>query len=145
MYFLGAEHGVLARAVAVARARHPGLRMAGSHHGYFGPDEEPALVDEIAAARPDMLFIGMTSPKKEIFLARHGARIGAAVCHGVGGSLDVLAGKVQRAPALWQQLGLEWLYRVKQEPRRLWRRYLVTNSQFLWLVARDRLRGAAHR
>ena len=145
VYFLGAEPDVLERAVAVARARHPGLRTAGSHHGYFRPDEEPALVEAIAAARPDMLFIGMTSPKKEIFLARHGARIGAAVCHGVGGSLDVLAGKVGRAPALWQRLGLEWLYRVKQEPRRLWRRYLVTNSQFLWLVARDVLRGGSQR
>jgi len=76
----------------------------------------------------------MTSPKKERFLSRWSRRLDVPVCHGVGGSFDVLAGHVQRAPDRWQRLGLEWLYRVKQEPRRLWKRYLTTNSAFLVMV-----------
>ena len=82
----------------------------------------------------------MSSPKKECFIARWSEQIGVPVCHGVGGSFDVLAGKVRRAPLAWQRLGLEWLYRVKQEPRRLWRRYLVTNSVFCALVLSELLR-----
>ncbi len=77
----------------------------------------------------------MTSPKKERFLARWSPRLDVPVCHGVGGSFDVLAGLVRRAPERWQRLGLEWLYRVKQEPRRLARRYLTTNTAFLVMLA----------
>ena len=80
-----------------------------------------------------MLFLGMISPKKEIFLAAHGDRLGVPVLHGVGGSFDVLAGVTRRAPRRWQRLGLEWAYRLVQEPRRLWRRYLTTNTRFIWL------------
>jgi N-acetylglucosaminyldiphosphoundecaprenol N-acetyl-beta-D-mannosaminyltransferase len=92
------------------------------------------LADVIAAARPDLLFVAMTSPKKEVFLARWADRMGVPVCHGVGGAFDVLAGKVKRAPKGWQVFGFEWLYRVLQEPRRLWKRYLVTNLLFGKLV-----------
>lgn len=140
VYCLGAEAETLARAVDRMRADHAGLKVVGQQHGYFGPDEEHEVAGRIAESRPDVLFVAMTSPKKEQFLARWRGRIGAPVCHGVGGSFDVLAGKVQRAPERWQRLGLEWLYRVKQEPRRLWRRYLVTNTVFCGLVAAEILR-----
>jgi N-acetylglucosaminyldiphosphoundecaprenol N-acetyl-beta-D-mannosaminyltransferase len=98
------------------------------------------VADAIAAAKPDVLFVAMTSPMKERFMARWSARMNVPVCHGVGGSFDVMAGKVERAPALWQRLGLEWLYRVKQEPGRLWKRYLFTNVAFVKLVAREWVR-----
>jgi len=137
VYCLGAEPETLTRAVERMRADHPGLSVVGQQHGYFGADEETAVAERIAASRPDILFVAMTSPKKEKFLARWRTKLGAPVCHGVGGSFDVLAGKVQRAPPGWQRLGLEWLYRVKQEPRRLWRRYLVTNTVFCGLVAAE--------
>ena len=81
----------------------------------------------------------MTSPRKERFVASFGERTGAKVVHGVCGSFDVLAGAVKRAPRTWQRLGLEWLYRALQEPRRLGRRYLSTNVAFVALVARERL------
>jgi N-acetylglucosaminyldiphosphoundecaprenol N-acetyl-beta-D-mannosaminyltransferase len=145
VYLLGAEPEVLEAAARVVRERHPRLRLAGSHHGYFSAAEEPALVETIAATRPDLLFVGMSSPKKEIFLSRWGERIGAPICHGVGGSIDVMAGKVRRAPGVWQKAGVEWLYRVLQEPRRLWRRYLVTNTMFLWMVLRDLTGLRSHR
>jgi N-acetylglucosaminyldiphosphoundecaprenol N-acetyl-beta-D-mannosaminyltransferase len=144
-YFLGAEQAVLEQMLAVVRERHPNLRIAGSHHGYFSRNEEAVLAREIRATNPDLLFVAMTSPMKEVFLARWGSEIGAAVCHGVGGSFDVLAGKVQRAPLGWQRLGLEWLYRLLQEPGRLWRRYLVTNAVFAWMVLRDLVRPLGQR
>ena len=103
-----------------AKYRH--VRVVGHHHGYFTPAEEPAVVAAIAAAQPDILLVGISSPEKERFLARWSGQLGVPVCHGVGGSFDILAGKVHRAPLAWQRLGLEWLYRVYQEPRRLWRR-----------------------
>jgi N-acetylglucosaminyldiphosphoundecaprenol N-acetyl-beta-D-mannosaminyltransferase len=145
VYFLGAEPAILEDLLEVVRSRFPQARIAGAHHGYFSDEEEPALAARIADARPDLLFIGITSPKKEIFLSRWGAQIAAPVCHGVGGSFDVLAGKVRRAPTLWQRTGLEWLYRLLQEPRRLWRRYLVTNSLFLWMVVQDLFRSTPRR
>ncbi len=76
-----------------------------------------------------MLFLGMVSPKKEIFLGTYGPTLDVPIVHGVGGSFDVMAGVTQRAPRTWQRLGLEWAYRLKQEPRRLWRRYASTNTQ----------------
>ncbi len=86
-----------------------------------------------------MLFLGMSSPKKETFLAAYGESLGVPVLHGVGGSFDILAGLTRRAPLAWQRLGLEWAYRLLQEPRRLWRRYLVTNTSFIALTLRELL------
>jgi N-acetylglucosaminyldiphosphoundecaprenol N-acetyl-beta-D-mannosaminyltransferase len=134
VYCLGASEGVLATAVTQITREYRRVRLVGHHHGYFTPNEEPALVAAIASAQPDILLVGISSPKKEQFLARWSDQLGVPVCHGVGGSFDVLAGKVRRAPLAWQRLGLEWLYRVKQEPRRLWRRYLVTNTLFCVMV-----------
>lgn len=141
VYLLGASMEVLSGAVERIRALHPQLRIAGQHHGYFSEEEAPEIVARIRACEPDILFVGMSSPKKETFLSRWGRRTGAAVCHGVGGSFDVLAGKVQRAPRIWQRCGCEWLYRLLQEPRRLGKRYLVTNTIFLGLLARALVRN----
>jgi N-acetylglucosaminyldiphosphoundecaprenol N-acetyl-beta-D-mannosaminyltransferase len=137
VYCLGASEDVLAAAVAQITADYPHVEMVGHHHGYFTSQEEPGLVAAIANAKPDILLVGMSSPKKESFLARWSDQLGVSVCHGVGGSLDVLAGNVLRAPLAWQRAGLEWLYRLYQEPRRLWRRYLVTNTLFCALVMKE--------
>lgn len=134
VYCLGASEDVLAAAVARITADYPHVRLVGRHHGYFTSQEESDIVAAMADAKPDILLVGMSSPKKERFLARWSDQLVVPVCHGVGGSFDVLAGKVRRAPRVWQRLGLEWLYRVCQEPRRLWRRYLVTNTLFCGLV-----------
>jgi N-acetylglucosaminyldiphosphoundecaprenol N-acetyl-beta-D-mannosaminyltransferase len=140
IYCLGASEDVLAATAARITADYPHAEMVGRHHGYFSSQEEPGLVAAIADAKPDILLVGMSSPKKERFLARWGDQLGVPVCHGVGGSFDVLAGKVRRAPLVWQRLGLEWLYRVKQEPRRLWRRYLITNTLFCAMVLSELVR-----
>jgi N-acetylglucosaminyldiphosphoundecaprenol N-acetyl-beta-D-mannosaminyltransferase len=145
LFCLGATEDVLRQALARIAADHPGVIVAGHQHGYFAPEEEEAVARRIAEARPDILLVAMTSPKKERFLARWSPQLEVPVWHGVGGSFDVLAGKVRRAPRLWQRLGLEWLYRVKQEPRRLWRRYLVTNALFCGMVLGELLRPGSRR
>ncbi len=144
VYFLGAREEALERAVARIRAAHPRLRVVGSHHGYFSPEEEVALAAEIRDAAPELLFIAMSSPRKEQWLDRNAEILGVPFSMGVGGALDVLAGERTRAPAWMQSAGLEWLHRLLQEPRRMWRRYLFGNLSFVWLVIRarsQRLRG----
>jgi N-acetylglucosaminyldiphosphoundecaprenol N-acetyl-beta-D-mannosaminyltransferase len=140
VYFLGARPEVLVRMCAHVRKRFPTLRIAGSRDGYFTDLEAGEVADAIAASGAQLLFLGMTSPKKENFVAAYGARTGARVVHGVGGSFDVLAGVVKRAPESWQRAGFEWLYRALQEPRRLGGRYLTTNLAFLALVLREMVR-----
>ncbi|AZP15848.1 glycosyltransferase [Streptomyces aquilus] len=140
VYFLGAKEEVLEEMVRRVAARFPGLKVAGHRNGYFDDSEQAGIADAIAESGAQMLFLGMTSPKKEIFTAAYGERTGARVVHGVGGSFDILAGITKRAPAIWQRWGLEWLYRVLQEPRRLGRRYLTTNAAFLLMTARERFR-----
>jgi N-acetylglucosaminyldiphosphoundecaprenol N-acetyl-beta-D-mannosaminyltransferase len=138
VYLLGATEETLGRATERLLARHPDLRIAGSHHGYFADEDSPAICAQIKASRPDLLFVAMSSPRKEYWLKQYGRGLGIPVIMGVGGALDVTAGDVRRAPRAVQALGLEWAYRLAQEPRRLWRRYLVTNTRFIALVARQR-------
>ena len=138
VYLLGARQEVLDTVLDVVARRWPGLVVAGSRNGYFSDDEAAEVAEEIRRSRADLLFLAMTSPKKENFLGRHGARTGVPVMHGVGGSFDVMAGVVRRAPVAWQRLGMEWAYRLVQEPRRLWRRYLVTNTSFVAMTWRER-------
>ncbi len=145
VYCLGAGPAILDLAERAIKASYPHVQVVGRHHGYFAAEDEPSVADDVRRSAPDILFVGMTSPKKEQFLGRWGATLGVPVCHGVGGSFDVLAGKVKRAPARWQRLGLEWLYRVRQEPGRLWKRYLITNSWFIGLLVVELLRTAPHR
>jgi len=123
--------------VNIIHREYPGVVVAGSRNGYFEDDDEEQIAKSISDAKPDMLFVAMTSPKKEKFLAHWRDTLNVPVCHGVGGAFDVMAGKVRRAPAIWQKLGMEWAYRVMQEPRRMWRRYLVTNTLFLWMLTRE--------
>jgi N-acetylglucosaminyldiphosphoundecaprenol N-acetyl-beta-D-mannosaminyltransferase len=138
VFFLGARPEVVAKTAAVFQARHPGLVVAGYHHGYWHDDED--ICDIIRAARPDYLFLGIPSPKKEFWLDQHLADLKVPVAIRVGGSFDVVAGLHRRAPRWVGERGFEWLWRLAQEPRRMWRRYLVGNSLFITLVLWERLR-----
>lgn len=147
VYFLGARAEVLERAVERLRAKYPGLRVAGTRDGYFADDEASRVCQEIRATRADLLFVAMSSPRKEYFLGEYGPNLGARFVMGVGGSIDVIAGVTRRAPIVWQRLGLEWLFRLLQEPRRMFRRYASTNARFIGLVGSAILssdRGQAH-
>jgi N-acetylglucosaminyldiphosphoundecaprenol N-acetyl-beta-D-mannosaminyltransferase len=141
VYFLGARAEVLETAVARLRERYPALQVAGARDGYFADGEDAPVAEAIRAAQPDMLFVAMSSPLKEYFLCTYGRRIGAPFVMGVGGSIDVVAGVTRRAPATWQRLGLEWAYRLLQEPRRMFKRYAITNTRFAALVGRELLTG----
>lgn len=141
VYFLGARPDVLERMLAEVRLRFPQLIIAGARNGYFGADAEDAVVAGIRDSGAEMVFLGMSSPKKELFLNSWGQATGARVVHGVGGSFDVMAGLTTRAPLWYQRHGLEWFYRAKQEPLRLGRRYLTTNFAFMAYVGRELVRS----
>jgi N-acetylglucosaminyldiphosphoundecaprenol N-acetyl-beta-D-mannosaminyltransferase len=144
-YLLGAEHRVLDAVMTRIDREHPRLRVAGMHDGYFKPDEDSAIVEEINASGADCLFVAMPTPRKERFLSQYRSTLAPSFVMGVGGSFDVYAGKVARAPRLVQALGMEWLFRIAQEPRRLWRRYFETNTAYAGLLLQElRARRAQH-
>jgi N-acetylglucosaminyldiphosphoundecaprenol N-acetyl-beta-D-mannosaminyltransferase len=137
VFFLGAKREVVNALVEQCRTQYPSLNIAGFRDGYFGPDDHLAIVEDIRASGADMLFIGMPSPFKETWVERHRQRLEVPVIMGVGGSFDVLAGFIQRAPRWLQSCGMEWFWRLLMEPRKLWKRYLITNSEFIWLAGRE--------
>jgi len=141
VYLLGATDEVLNQVRGNIAKDYPGCTIAGFHNGYFSAEEEEDIARNIKESGPDILLVAITSPKKENFLGKWAHLIDTPVCHGVGGSFDVYAGKVKRAPELWQRLGLEWLYRVLQEPGRMWKRYLFTNAAFLTLILKERTKN----
>ena len=140
IYLLGARPDVVRRLERRIVDDYPGLTVAGARDGYFSENEAESVAAEIRGSGADMLFLGMVSPKKENFLRDWGSSLGVPVQHGVGGSFDVLAGVTQRAPEAWQRYGMEWAYRLRQEPRRLWKRYLTTNSAFIALTFKEMAR-----
>jgi N-acetylglucosaminyldiphosphoundecaprenol N-acetyl-beta-D-mannosaminyltransferase len=135
-FLLGATPAVLNRAAAAIHAHFPSVQIAGLRDGYFRSDQEHQVVEQIIASKADCLFIAMPTPRKERFLCAHRDRLGVPFIMGIGGSLDVIAGHVRRAPRLMQSTGLEWLYRVYQEPRRMWWRYAKTNALFAGILIR---------
>jgi len=144
VFFLGAKPDVLEACVRTLQEKHPRLTVAGFHDGYFNDDAGVARLVCDSGAR--LLFVGMSSPRKETFLAEHLEEMGPVFAMGVGGSFDVVAGLTTRAPRWMQKAGLEWFYRLVQEPQRMWRRYLVGNVRFARIVLRDCLfrRRARH-
>lgn len=143
-YFLGATPEILDQAVRLTTRRYPSIRFAGAQHGYFSESQEIKIVAEIRESAADCLFIGMPSPRKERFLAAHRDEVNVPFIMGVGGSFDILADKIKRAPVHMQQVGLEWFYRVYQEPRRMWWRYARTNTQFAGILAKAIVRRGLH-
>jgi N-acetylglucosaminyldiphosphoundecaprenol N-acetyl-beta-D-mannosaminyltransferase len=137
VFLLGARPEVVAKTAEVFKSRHPNLQIAGMRSGYFTDQESAAVVQEINASGADLLLIGMSTPRKEFWVDQNLSQLKVSVAQGVGGSFDVTAGVVERAPVWMQRSGLEWLHRLLQEPGRMWRRYLETNSLFLLLVLRD--------
>jgi N-acetylglucosaminyldiphosphoundecaprenol N-acetyl-beta-D-mannosaminyltransferase len=116
--------------------------IAGFCNGYFKKEDDEAVAKQIADSGADILFVAMGSPRKEIFLNTYKCIINVPFIMGVGGSFDVVAGFVKRAPIWMQRNCLEWFYRFIQEPRRMWKRYLTTNSVFIYLVVREKVFGA---
>jgi len=137
VYFLGARDEAVRGTVEQLTARHPKLRVAGYRNGYFEESESDAVAQAIRAQEADLLFVAMGSPAQEYWIASNVTRTGVRFALGVGGSFDHVSGLVARAPELMQRAGLEWFHRLVKEPRRLWKRYLVGNLEFIWIVARQ--------
>jgi N-acetylglucosaminyldiphosphoundecaprenol N-acetyl-beta-D-mannosaminyltransferase len=140
VYFLGATDEVVRQVVEIQQMERPALRIAGSRNGFWRPEDEAEVVAQVAAAKPTVLLVAIPSPRKERFLAQHLDALGATFAMGVGGSFDVVAGVTRRAPKWMQRAGLEWCYRLLQEPRRMLRRYLVGNTRFVLLTFAELMR-----
>lgn len=140
VYLLGGREGVAERAAHNLKTLMPDLEIVGTHHGYVDAHDTASLVEEIRASGAEVLMVAMGNPTQEIWLDAHLASTGARIGLGVGAFFDFSAGEVPRAPSWMNRAGLEWIYRLKQEPRRMWRRYLAGNPLFLMRVAKQRLR-----
>jgi N-acetylglucosaminyldiphosphoundecaprenol N-acetyl-beta-D-mannosaminyltransferase len=139
IYLLGAKPGVSAQAAEQIRRQFPGLRITGTHHGYFDVQEESNVLAEIRKLRPDILFVGLNIPRQELWIAEHATGLGVPVVMGIGGSFDVISGRIKRAPAAMQQAGLEWLWRTLVEPWRIKR--IILLPVFLWKVYQQKWHG----
>ncbi|MBX3489204.1 MAG: WecB/TagA/CpsF family glycosyltransferase [Parvibaculum sp.] len=133
-FLLGAEPHVLESVLQRLENEFPALEIAGFCDGYFPPEAENEVVTKINTAHADCLFVAMPTPRKERFLHRYRDELDVSFVMGVGGSFDVYGGKVKRAPEWMQRAGLEWAFRIWQEPRRLWRRYYKTNKAYIRLL-----------
>jgi N-acetylglucosaminyldiphosphoundecaprenol N-acetyl-beta-D-mannosaminyltransferase len=140
VFLLGAAPGVADTAADELRRRFPGLRVAGVYAPPFGPlsdEENERIIQIIRAARPDFLFVALGAPQQDVWIRNNLDRLDVPVCMGIGCVLDLLAGVVSRAPNWMQEAGLEWLFRLAQEPARLWRRYIVDDAPVLvWLLSK---------
>jgi N-acetylglucosaminyldiphosphoundecaprenol N-acetyl-beta-D-mannosaminyltransferase len=137
-YFLGAEEDVVSNLITLYKKKYSNNVIAGYRNGYFKKSDEKRIAKDISQSNANILFVAITSPKKEIFLNTYKKELkNINFIMGVGGSFDVIAGKVNRAPKWMQDIGFEWLYRVIQEPRRMFMRYLVGNTKFIYLVLKE--------
>jgi N-acetylglucosaminyldiphosphoundecaprenol N-acetyl-beta-D-mannosaminyltransferase len=145
VYLLGADPKIVQEVARRLRERNHNLLIAGVEDGYFSSDEAAHRAARIAASHADILFVGMGVPRQERFLDEYWNQLGVSFAVGVGGSFDVLAGVRSRAPEWMQKIGMEWFFRLVQEPRRLFARYLVTNAQFMFLMSKHLLSGRGRR
>jgi N-acetylglucosaminyldiphosphoundecaprenol N-acetyl-beta-D-mannosaminyltransferase len=138
VFLLGAREDVVAGVAAFYTKQLPSLTICGCRNGYWqGLREEAQVAEQIRASRADLLFVAISSPQKEQFLDRHQSAMRVPFAMGVGGSFDVMVGKVKRAPRWMQRAGLEWFYRFLQEPRRMFRRYFLEDAAFFWLLLKE--------
>lgn len=140
VYLLGAREEVVSRVKEIYEALYPKLQIAGYRNGYWEPHEESDVVENVVLARADILFVAISSPKKEQFLGAYQERMRVPFAMGVGGSFDVASGKLKRAPRWMRRVGLEWFYRFLQEPRRMFRRYFIEDMAFFGMLAREWMR-----
>ena len=138
-FFLGAKEEVVSKVVDIYSKKFGKGIIAGYRNGYFSADEEAEVAQQIADSKANILFVAITSPKKEIFQSKYQDVLGSVnFTMGVGGSFDVIAGVTKRAPRWMQKIGMEWFYRFIQEPRRMWNRYMVGNYKFVKIVCKEK-------
>ncbi|GAB4455796.1 MAG: hypothetical protein OHK0029_12480 [Armatimonadaceae bacterium] len=141
IYFLGGQPEIPERVAQWVQTHYPQVRIAGTQHGYFAPEDEGAVIQQIRASGASLLLVAFGAPRQDMWVAEHLAATGVAVGMGVGGLFDFYSGNKPRAPQWVREMGMEWLFRLLVEPRRLWKRYVVGNVIFLSHVLRERLHG----
>jgi len=141
LYVLGAKDDVVRKAVENIKAQYPRVNILGFHHGYFDINNDKQIVRDIKEKRPDVLFVGMSSPLKENFISKNLKEMNIPVSIAVGGGVDIIAGKCRLAPLWVSKLGVEWFYRFAQEPKRMWKRYTITNIKFMGLLVKEIFKG----
>lgn len=134
IYLLGAKEEIIIKVNAIFKEKYPNLQIVGYRNGYFTESEEPEIVKNISESNADMMFVAFSSPKKEYWINKYIDQLNVPFVMGVGGSFDVVAGATGRAPKWMQEHGLEWFYRFIQEPRRMWKRYIIGNVKFIGLT-----------
>lgn len=139
VFFFGAHEDVVSKLVGMYSELYGDDVIAGYRNGYYSEDEEASIAQEIASSGADILLVAISSPKKENFLNKYKETMNLPFIMGVGGSFDVLSGKTKRAPHWMQERGLEWFYRFMQEPSRMWKRYLLSNSLFIYYVIKAKI------
>lgn len=139
VFLFGARPDTNAAACSNLRRRWPGLAIAGSHHGYIDDSETQALIERINASGARLLFVALGSPRQELWIDLHRGQLDVSVIQAVGGTFDVIAGTVRRAPAVWRRMNLEWLYRLLRQPTRLLRQTALPS--FVWWMLREQPRG----
>ena len=140
VFLFGAREGVVKKVAAIFKDKYKNLKIAGVRNGYFSEEEEKKIAEEIRDAKPHMVFVAFSSPKKEYWIKKYLEVMNVPFVMGVGGSFDVVAGVTDRAPFWMQKCGLEWFYRFVQEPGRMWKRYIIGNFEFVCLTIKTRLR-----
>jgi len=141
IFLLGAKEEVVNKVVDLYTSKYGSKIIAGYRNGYFSKEDEKDIAKKISASKAQMLFVGISSPTKENFLYQNRELLKEVnFIMGVGGSFDVISGKVKRAPLWMQNSGLEWFYRFIQEPKRMWKRYLIGNSKFIYLVLKEKFK-----
>ena len=138
IYLFGAKEEVVTKVKSILQRKYSDLQIVGYRNGYFTDEDEPQIVEEMAASGADMMFVAFSSPKKEYWVSKYINQLNIPFVMGVGGSFDVVAGVTRRAPKWMQNHGLEWFYRFIQEPRRLWNRYIVGNWKFVIYTIRNK-------
>ncbi len=134
IYLFGAKEEVVKKVKAIFEEKYPDIQIVGYRNGYFTEADEPEIVKDMAESGADMMFVAFSSPKKEYWVNKYIKQLNIPFVMGVGGSFDIVAGVTERAPKWWQDHGLEWLYRFIQEPRRMWKRYIIGNAKFVALT-----------
>lgn len=145
LFLLGARPGVAEAVSGQMRRRFPQLKVAGARHGYFSEEETAQVVAEINASGADILLVAFGAPRQDLWLAEHARELSPPLRIGVGGLFDFYSGRMRRAPVWMREIGMEWVYRLMQEPGRMWRRYVIGNPVFLYRVWRQRLKGGMAR
>ena len=139
IFLFGAKEEVVTKVKSIYEKQYPGIQIVGYRNGYFTEKDEPEIVKQMHDSGADMMFVAFSSPKKEYWVNKYLNEIGIPFVMGVGGSFDIVAGVTERAPKWFQEHGLEWFYRFIQEPKRMWKRYIIGNTKFVALTYKYKL------